>query len=180
MSTILFELGCEELPPKSLKLLRDALQESFIIQSAVANITFDSIKAFAAPRRLALQIKGISPRQPDRTEEKRGPAIKAAFDADQRHFIISRVPRYGHNRRVHAGAVAAAGKNCNVRHTVPPLSKRFRLLTDKDRTEAEKSIPQHLTVYHETRGMTITIMSLRRISGARESGLTFSTGFSSV
>ena len=82
MSTILFELGCEELPPKSLKLLRDALQESFIIQSAVANITFDSIKAFAAPRRLALQIKGISPKQPDRSEQKRGPAIKAAFDAD--------------------------------------------------------------------------------------------------
>ena len=82
MSTILFELGCEELPPRSLKLLRDALQESFIIQSAVANITFDSIKAFAAPRRLALQINGISDKQPDRTEEKRGPAIKAAFDAD--------------------------------------------------------------------------------------------------
>ncbi len=82
MSTILFELGCEELPPKSLKPLRDALQESFIIQSAAANITFDSIKAFAAPRRLALQIEGISEKQPDRTEEKRGPAIKAAFDAD--------------------------------------------------------------------------------------------------
>ncbi|MEJ6069236.1 glycine--tRNA ligase subunit beta, partial [Psychrobacter sp. 16-Bac2893] len=41
-----------------------------------------SIKAFAAPRRLAIQIQGISDKQPDRTEEKRGPAIKAAFDAD--------------------------------------------------------------------------------------------------
>ena len=28
MSTILFELGCEELTPKSLKPLRDSLQES--------------------------------------------------------------------------------------------------------------------------------------------------------
>jgi len=28
MSTILFELGCEELPPKSLKTLRDALAAS--------------------------------------------------------------------------------------------------------------------------------------------------------
>ncbi|SLJ85538.1 glycine--tRNA ligase subunit beta [Psychrobacter sp. DAB_AL43B] len=82
MSTILFELGCEELPPKSLKILRDSLQQSFIIQSAAANITFDSIKAFAAPRRLAIQIQGIADKQPDRTEEKRGPAIKAAFDAD--------------------------------------------------------------------------------------------------
>ncbi len=82
MSTILFELGCEELPPKSLKPLRDALQASVIAQLTEADITFDSIKAFAAPRRLALQIQGISDKQPDRSEQKRGPAIKAAFDAE--------------------------------------------------------------------------------------------------
>ncbi len=82
MSTILFELGCEELPPKSLKPLRDALENSVKEQLNEANISFDSIKAFAAPRRLALQIQGISDKQPDRTEQKRGPAIKAAFDAD--------------------------------------------------------------------------------------------------
>ena len=82
MSTILFELGCEELPPKSLKPLRDALQASVTEQLTEADISFDSIKAFAAPRRLAIQIQGISDKQPDRTEEKRGPAIKAAFDAD--------------------------------------------------------------------------------------------------
>ena len=82
MSTILFELGCEELPPKSLKPLRDALQASVTEQLNQADISFDSIKAFAAPRRLTIQIDGISDKQPDRTEEKRGPAIKAAFDAD--------------------------------------------------------------------------------------------------
>ncbi|WP_379543154.1 glycine--tRNA ligase subunit beta [Psychrobacter sp. R86515] len=82
MSTILFELGCEELPPKSLKPLRDALQTSVTEQLTAADITFDSIKAFAAPRRLAIQIQGISDKQPDRTEQKRGPAIKAAFDAE--------------------------------------------------------------------------------------------------
>ncbi|WP_299187090.1 glycine--tRNA ligase subunit beta [uncultured Psychrobacter sp.] len=82
MSTILFELGCEELPPKSLKPLRDALESSVKEQLNEANISFDSIKAFAAPRRLAIQIEGIADKQPDRTEQKRGPAIKAAFDAD--------------------------------------------------------------------------------------------------
>ena len=82
MSTILFELGCEELPPKSLKTLRDALQTSVTEQLNEADISFESIKAFAAPRRLALQIQGISDKQPDRSEQKRGPAIKAAFDAD--------------------------------------------------------------------------------------------------
>ena len=82
MSTILFELGCEELPPKSLKPLRNALQASVTEQLNEAEIGFDSIKAFAAPRRLAIRIEGISDKQPDRSEQKRGPAIKAAFDSD--------------------------------------------------------------------------------------------------
>ena len=82
MSSILFELGCEELPPKSLKILRDALQASVTEQLNEADISFDSIHSFAAPRRLALQIQGISDKQPDRSEQKRGPAIKAAFDAE--------------------------------------------------------------------------------------------------
>ena len=82
MSTILFELGCEELPPKSLKTLRDALQTSVTEQLNEADISFDTIKAFAAPRRLALQIQGIADKQPDRSEQKRGPAVKAAFDAE--------------------------------------------------------------------------------------------------
>lgn len=80
MSTILFELGCEELPPKSLKPLREALQASVTAQLNEANISFDNIKAYAAPRRLALQIEGTSAKQPDRIEQKRGPAVKAAFD----------------------------------------------------------------------------------------------------
>ncbi len=82
MSNILFELGCEELPPKSLKTLRDALQASVTEQLNAADISFDSIKAFAAPRRLALHIQGIAASQPNRSEQSRGPAIKAAFDAD--------------------------------------------------------------------------------------------------
>lgn len=81
MTTILFELGCEELPPKSLKPLRDALQQSVVSQLAEANIDYDSLKAFAAPRRLAIQIEGIADKQPDRLEQKKGPAVKAAFDA---------------------------------------------------------------------------------------------------
>ena len=82
MSNILFELGCEELPPKSLKPLRDALESSVTAQLHDADISFERIKAFAAPRRLAIQITGISDKQPDRSEQKRGPAIKAAFDND--------------------------------------------------------------------------------------------------
>ncbi|MDO5768798.1 MAG: glycine--tRNA ligase subunit beta [Psychrobacter sp.] len=82
MTTILFELGCEELPPKSLKPLRDSLKSSIESQLQEADIAYDNIKAFAAPRRLAIRIEGIADKQPDRVEQKKGPAIKAAFDAE--------------------------------------------------------------------------------------------------
>lgn len=82
MSTILFELGCEELPPKSLKTLQNALYDHVKTALGEQNIAFDDIKAYSAPRRLALLIKGISDHQPDRTETKKGPNIKAGFDAD--------------------------------------------------------------------------------------------------
>lgn len=82
MTTILFELGTEELPPKNLKTLRDALLQNVKNALVNADITFDEIKAYAAPRRLAVQIFAVSEKQPDKTEQKRGPSVKAAFDAD--------------------------------------------------------------------------------------------------
>ena len=80
--TVLFELGCEELPPKSLKILRDALKTEVETRLNTAGFTFDRIDAYAAPRRLALLINNITGEQPDRVEEKRGPAAISAFDAE--------------------------------------------------------------------------------------------------
>lgn len=82
MTTILFELGTEELPPKNLKPLRDALQDSVKKSLEEQNISFVDIKSYAAPRRLAVQIFDIADKQPDRNEQRKGPAIKAAFDND--------------------------------------------------------------------------------------------------
>ncbi len=82
LHTVLFELGCEELPPKSLKTLRDALKTEVEARLNIAGFTFDHIDAYAAPRRLALLINNITGEQPDRMEEKRGPAAISAFDAE--------------------------------------------------------------------------------------------------
>ncbi len=49
--TVLFELGCEELPPKSLKKLRDALKAETEKGLKDAGLAFDAIEAYAAPRR---------------------------------------------------------------------------------------------------------------------------------
>ncbi len=80
--TVLFELGCEELPPKSLKNLRDALQAETIKGLKDAGLNFASIEAYAAPRRLALKIVDIDAAQADTQKRFDGPAVQAAYDAE--------------------------------------------------------------------------------------------------
>ena len=76
----LVELGTEELPPKALKPLSDAFTQGIARGLEEAGIEFGRIEAFAAPRRLAVRIRSLADAQPDKSVEKRGPAVKAAFD----------------------------------------------------------------------------------------------------
>ncbi|EPF70232.1 glycine--tRNA ligase subunit beta [Acinetobacter rudis] len=80
--TVLFELGCEELPPKSLKNLRDALKAETVKGLKDAGLAFDEILAYAAPRRLALKIVGVDAAQADTQKRFDGPALQAAYDAE--------------------------------------------------------------------------------------------------
>ncbi|MDO4223471.1 MAG: glycine--tRNA ligase subunit beta, partial [Acinetobacter sp.] len=79
---ILFELGCEELPPKSLKTLRDALKSEVESGLNAAGLAFEQIKAYAAPRRLALHIQGVQGKQADTQKRFDGPAVQAAYNED--------------------------------------------------------------------------------------------------
>ncbi|MCU4333650.1 glycine--tRNA ligase subunit beta [Acinetobacter pittii] len=80
--TVLFELGCEELPPKSLKTLCDALQAETVKGLKDAGLNFASIEAYAAPRRLALKIVDVDAAQADTQKRFDGPAVQAAYDAE--------------------------------------------------------------------------------------------------
>ena len=79
---LLFELGSEELPPKTLLKLSNALLNNIVQGVTAAELTFTSSKAYATPRRLAVLIENLSTSQPDKTIEKRGPAVQVAFAAD--------------------------------------------------------------------------------------------------
>ncbi len=79
---LLFELGTEELPPKALHTLMTALRDETATRLKKAQLSFDSIKAYATPRRLALIIHELAETQPDKTEVRRGPALQAAFGPD--------------------------------------------------------------------------------------------------
>jgi len=79
---LLIELGTEELPPKALKKLSDAFSNGIVDGLKKAGFEIDVVESFAAPRRLAVLIKNVAASQPDRNVERKGPALKAAYDAD--------------------------------------------------------------------------------------------------
>ena len=79
---LLLELGTEELPPKSLRNLAQSLHDSFVKQLKDEGLEFASSKWYATPRRLALFIEVLADKQEDKEVEIKGPAVKAAFDAE--------------------------------------------------------------------------------------------------
>jgi len=106
---LLIEIGTEELPPRALAMLADALRAGIELGLESENVEFGmpwrvsephpesgatsntgdvfmdrGIYTYATPRRLAVHIKNVSARQPDQDAVMRGPALKAAFDADGR------------------------------------------------------------------------------------------------
>ena len=73
----LLELGTEELPPKLLLKLSNALKENLSSELEKLSIKSDSIKAFATPRRLAISISELQSKQQDQVLEKKGPSTQS-------------------------------------------------------------------------------------------------------
>ena len=83
MATFLLEVGTEELPA-SFVGSAIAQWQILISQSlAEASLTTTTINVYGTPRRLAVVITGLPDRQPDRTEEIKGPPASAAFKDGQ-------------------------------------------------------------------------------------------------
>ena len=79
-NNLLIEIGTEELPPKSLKRLMLAFSTGVEEGLNEAQLSHGEVAAYATPRRLALMINDLADQQPDQAIERRGPAVKAAFD----------------------------------------------------------------------------------------------------
>jgi glycyl-tRNA synthetase beta chain len=81
---LLFELGCEELPPKTLQRLAGSLYDSVCKGLTATGIELDveENRIFYTPRRLGFLIRGVPSKQPDQVLERTGPAISAAFDSE--------------------------------------------------------------------------------------------------
>ncbi|KZN42086.1 glycine--tRNA ligase subunit beta [Pseudoalteromonas luteoviolacea] len=79
---LLVEIGTEELPPKALRKLAQAFADNMVTELEALELAHQGIKWYASPRRLGIQVAALETQQQDKVVEKRGPAIKAAFDAD--------------------------------------------------------------------------------------------------
>jgi glycyl-tRNA synthetase beta chain len=79
---LLIEIGTEELPPKALKRLAIAFHDGVKAGLEKAGLAFDGLQWFATPRRLALIVSGLDSRQTDKSVQRRGPALTAAFGED--------------------------------------------------------------------------------------------------
>jgi glycyl-tRNA synthetase beta chain len=78
---LLFELRTEELPPRTLQTLSQALTEGIARGLEGARVAHGKVHGFATPRRLAVWVEKLNEHQPDRQVERRGPPLANSFDA---------------------------------------------------------------------------------------------------
>ena len=78
----LFELGCEELPPKALTKLAQSLHDYMANFFKTNELQFTESQWYATPRRLTVRFVKLDSAQQDKQVEKLGPAVVAAYDSE--------------------------------------------------------------------------------------------------
>jgi len=81
-SDLLVEIGTEELPPKALKDLSSAFTSQICERLSERRLSYGEVTSFATPRRLAVVVSEVPASQSDRENERRGPTLASAFDAE--------------------------------------------------------------------------------------------------
>ncbi len=80
-SDFLIEIGCEELPAKSLYAIEQAFNTMMADALGAEGLSFKSVRAFSTPRRLALHFKALTTHQASSLGSKQGPTKALALDA---------------------------------------------------------------------------------------------------
>lgn len=128
--TLLLEIGTEEIPSRMIEgALRDLrqgllgeIQDARLMQGT-GSAEDGRAEIFGTPRRLAVRVRGVLERQPDREEEIVGPPARAAFDAAggptkaAEGFARAQGVAVGELRRIET----PKGECVGVRRTMPGL-----------------------------------------------------------
>jgi len=78
---ILLEIGVEELPAGDLSSALAQLEKAVPQMLADLRLEHGEIQIMGTPRRLAVLVQELAPRQSDRVEEVKGPPVDRAYDA---------------------------------------------------------------------------------------------------
>ena len=81
-ASLLFEIGCEEIPAKMLAKALADLPGMLAKKLDDARLAHGEIRAYGTPRRLAVIAEALAERQPELDELVVGPPVSAAFAAD--------------------------------------------------------------------------------------------------
>ncbi len=79
---LLFEIGIEEIPARFMEPALKQLRELAAAGLQQAGLEYADMQVYGTPRRIALLVKDLAEMQPDSQQESKGPALKAAYDAD--------------------------------------------------------------------------------------------------
>lgn len=79
MATFLLEIGTEELPADFARLALPQLERQIGEDLATCQLPYDLLRANSTPRRLAVRVEGLPPRQEDSLQEHKGPPAQQAF-----------------------------------------------------------------------------------------------------
>ena len=82
MAEFLLEIGMEEIPARFLLDLSQQLEKRVADFLAEERLAYESLSAYATPRRLAVQIHGLAERSQDVSTKAKGPSLKIAKDAE--------------------------------------------------------------------------------------------------
>jgi glycyl-tRNA synthetase beta chain len=77
MPDLLLELFSEEIPARMQAKAAEDLRKMVTDRLVDAGLVYEGARAFATPRRLALVVHGVPVRQPDLSDEKKGPRVGA-------------------------------------------------------------------------------------------------------
>ena len=82
MAEFLLEIGMEEIPARFLLDLSQQLEKRVADFLAEERLAYESLSAYATPRRLAVLVHGLAERSQDVSTKAKGPSLKIAKDAE--------------------------------------------------------------------------------------------------
>ncbi|EJF90496.1 glycine--tRNA ligase subunit beta [Bartonella tamiae] len=194
MPDLLIELFSEEIPARMQRKAAGDLKKILTNKLVDAGLTYEAAREYWTPRRLTLDVRGLTPRSKDVHEERKGPSIKAGEQAiagflrsvglsDIRQAKIINDPKKG---GFYAAEIIKNGRSAQeiiaeimpqiIRDFPWPKSMRWNRFIDKDNSlRWVRPLQNILCVFGSETGETEVIPF--EIAGLRSTNMTYGHRF---